>query len=89
MLLVDGPDACVKIDRTMSYARPTAKVEHYDAYRNAPPPGRGYAAHAPARSEPARLGRGARSRLSRSALRLILTEQRIPDPARSVNTYRS
>jgi hypothetical protein len=30
----------VEIDRTMSYARLVAKLERYDAYRNAPLSGR-------------------------------------------------
>jgi hypothetical protein len=37
----------VEIDRTMSYARLVAKLERYDAYRNAPPSGRGNAARTP------------------------------------------
>ncbi|MGW6744822.1 replication-relaxation family protein [Streptomyces sp. NPDC055025] len=47
VLLADGSSAFVEIDRTMSYARLVAKVEGYDAYRNAPPSGRGNAARAP------------------------------------------
>ncbi|MEV5142247.1 replication-relaxation family protein [Streptomyces syringium] len=47
VLLADGSSAFVEIDRTMSYARPVAKLERYDAYRNAPPSGRGNAARAP------------------------------------------
>ncbi|GGU67764.1 replication-relaxation family protein [Streptomyces daghestanicus] len=46
-LLADGSSAFVEIDRTMSYARLLAKLERYDAYRNAPPSGRGNAARAP------------------------------------------
>ncbi|MFJ2272397.1 hypothetical protein ACIOHO_40235 [Streptomyces sp. NPDC087849] len=37
----------MEIDHTMSYARLVAKLERYDAYRNAPPSGRGNAARAP------------------------------------------
>ncbi|WP_446039043.1 replication-relaxation family protein [Streptomyces sp. SID1121] len=47
VLLNNGPSAFVEIDRTMSYARLLAKLERYDAYRNAPPSGRGNAARAP------------------------------------------
>ncbi|MFF0451190.1 replication-relaxation family protein [Streptomyces sp. NPDC004609] len=47
VLLADGSSAFVKIDRTMSYPRLAAKLERYDAYRNAPPTGRGNAARAP------------------------------------------
>ncbi|MFH8371375.1 replication-relaxation family protein [Streptomyces sp. NPDC018031] len=47
VLLADGSSAFVEIDRTMSYARLIAKLERYDAYRNAPPSGRGNAARAP------------------------------------------
>ncbi|MER8225399.1 replication-relaxation family protein [Streptomyces sp. NPDC094143] len=47
VLLADGSSAFVEIDRTMSYARLVAKLERYDAYRNAPPSGRGNAARAP------------------------------------------
>ncbi|GAB2899776.1 hypothetical protein GCM10027074_77860 [Streptomyces deserti] len=47
MLLDDGSHAFVEIDRTMSYARLVAKLERYDAYRSAPPSGRGNAARAP------------------------------------------
>ncbi|MFF2964933.1 replication-relaxation family protein [Streptomyces sp. NPDC057963] len=47
VLLADGASAFVEIDRTMSYARLVAKLERYDAYRNAPPSGRGNAARAP------------------------------------------
>ncbi|MDT0412667.1 MULTISPECIES: replication-relaxation family protein [Streptomyces] len=46
-LLADGSSAFVEIDRTMSYARLLAKLERYDAYRNAPPSGRGNAARPP------------------------------------------
>ncbi|MFJ7497978.1 replication-relaxation family protein [Streptomyces sp. NPDC097727] len=35
VLLADGASAFVEIDRTMSYARLVAKLERYDAYRNA------------------------------------------------------
>ncbi|MGJ5899321.1 replication-relaxation family protein [Streptomyces niveiscabiei] len=44
VLLADGSHAFVEIDRTMSYAKLLAKLERYDAYRNAPPTGRGNAA---------------------------------------------
>jgi hypothetical protein len=47
VLLNNGSSAFVEIDRTMSYARLVAKLERYDAYRNAPPSGRGNAARAP------------------------------------------
>jgi hypothetical protein len=47
VLLRDGRSAFVEIDRTMSYTRLVAKPERYDAYRNAPPSGRGNAARAP------------------------------------------
>ncbi|WP_461087944.1 replication-relaxation family protein [Streptomyces deserti] len=47
VLLDDGSHAFVEIDRTMSYARLVAKLERYDAYRSAPPSGRGNAARAP------------------------------------------
>ncbi|MFD9283625.1 replication-relaxation family protein [Streptomyces mirabilis] len=47
VLLDNGSSAFVEIDRTMSYARLVAKLERYDAYRNAPPSGRGNAARAP------------------------------------------
>ncbi|MFE0580258.1 replication-relaxation family protein [Streptomyces sp. NPDC058874] len=47
VLLADGFSAFVEIDRTMSYARLLAKLERYDAYRNAPASGRGNAARAP------------------------------------------
>ncbi|MEU1558529.1 replication-relaxation family protein [Streptomyces scabiei] len=47
VLLADGSSAFMEIDRTMSYARLLAKLERYDAYRNAPPSGRGNAARAP------------------------------------------
>nr|MDT0521328.1 replication-relaxation family protein [Streptomyces sp. DSM 41633] len=46
VLLADGSSAFVEIDRTMSYARLVAKLERYDAYRNAPASGRGNAARA-------------------------------------------
>ncbi|MER6161439.1 replication-relaxation family protein [Streptomyces sp. NPDC001868] len=46
-LLDDGSHVFVEIDRTMSCARLVAKLECYDAYRNAPPSGRGNAARAP------------------------------------------
>ncbi|MEU5902335.1 replication-relaxation family protein [Streptomyces venezuelae] len=46
-LLATGSSAFVEIDRTMSYARLLAKLERYDAYRNAPPAGRGNAARPP------------------------------------------
>ncbi|MEV7296648.1 replication-relaxation family protein [Streptomyces microflavus] len=47
VLLADGASAFVEIDRTMSYARLIAKLERYDAYRNAPATGRGNAARVP------------------------------------------
>ncbi|MGW0963784.1 hypothetical protein ACWD4K_33315 [Streptomyces gelaticus] len=47
VLLDNGTSAFVEIDRTMSYARLVAKLERYDAYRNAPASGRGNAARAP------------------------------------------
>ncbi|WP_406003451.1 replication-relaxation family protein [Streptomyces sp. NBC_00829] len=47
VLLADGSSAFLEIDRTMSYARLVAKLERYDAYRNAPAAGRGNAARAP------------------------------------------
>ncbi|MFD7840789.1 replication-relaxation family protein [Streptomyces sp. NPDC059761] len=47
LLLANGSSAFVEIDRTMSYARLVAKLERYDAYRNAPASGRGNAARAP------------------------------------------
>ncbi|MEU9210667.1 replication-relaxation family protein [Streptomyces sp. NPDC048415] len=47
VLLNNGSSAFVEIDRTMSYARLVAKLERYDAYRNAPPSGRGNGARAP------------------------------------------
>ncbi|WOT39577.1 replication-relaxation family protein [Streptomyces coeruleorubidus] len=47
VLLADGSSAFVEIGRTMSYARLVAKLERYDAYRNAPASGRGNAARAP------------------------------------------
>lgn len=47
VLLADGSSAFVEIDRMMSYARLVAKLERYDAYRNAPASGRGNAASAP------------------------------------------
>ncbi|MFI9311322.1 replication-relaxation family protein [Streptomyces triculaminicus] len=47
VLLNNGSHAFVEIDRTMSYARLLAKLERYDAYRNAPASGRGNAARAP------------------------------------------
>lgn len=47
VLLASGSSAFVEIDRTMSYARLVAKLERYDAYRNAPASGRGNAARAP------------------------------------------
>lgn len=47
VLLADGSSAFVEIDRTMSYARLLAKLERYDAYRNAPASGRGNAARPP------------------------------------------
>ncbi|MCF3106977.1 replication-relaxation family protein [Streptomyces roseoverticillatus] len=46
-LLTGGSHAFVEIDRTMPYARLLAKLERYDAYRNAPASGRGNAARAP------------------------------------------
>ncbi|MFM9633248.1 MULTISPECIES: replication-relaxation family protein [Streptomyces] len=46
-LLNNGSSAFVEIDRTMSYARLVAKLERYEAYRSAPPSGRGNAARAP------------------------------------------
>jgi hypothetical protein len=47
VLLADGSSAFVEIDRTMSYAGLLAKLERYDAYRGAPPSGRGNAARLP------------------------------------------
>ncbi|GAA2358913.1 replication-relaxation family protein [Streptomyces cuspidosporus] len=47
VLLANGQSAFVEIDRTMSYARLVAKLERYDAYRNAPATGRGNAARPP------------------------------------------
>ncbi|MFD8440557.1 replication-relaxation family protein [Streptomyces microflavus] len=47
VLLADGTSAFMEIDRTMSYARLIAKLERYDAYRNAPATGRGNAARPP------------------------------------------
>ncbi|WFB11968.1 replication-relaxation family protein [Streptomyces sp. LX-29] len=47
VLLADGSSAFVEIDRTKSYARLIAKLERYDAYRNAPASGRGNAARPP------------------------------------------
>ncbi|WP_260867710.1 replication-relaxation family protein [Streptomyces sp. SAJ15] len=47
VLLADGSHAFVEIDRTLSYARLLAKLERYDAYRNAPASGRGNAARPP------------------------------------------
>ncbi|MCM2416703.1 hypothetical protein [Streptomyces sp. RKAG293] len=47
VLLNNGASAFVEIGRTMSYARLVAKLERYDAYRNAPPSGRGNAARTP------------------------------------------
>ncbi|MEV4506028.1 replication-relaxation family protein [Streptomyces klenkii] len=47
VLLADGRTAFVELDRTMSYARLIAKLERYDAYRTAPPTGRGNAGRAP------------------------------------------
>lgn len=47
VLLADGSSAFVEIDRAMSYARLVAKLECYDACRNAPAAGRGNAARAP------------------------------------------
>ncbi|MER6317044.1 replication-relaxation family protein [Streptomyces sp. NPDC001581] len=47
VLLAGGSSVFVEIDRTMSYARLVAKLERYDAYRNAPASGRGNAARAP------------------------------------------
>ncbi|MFI6423367.1 replication-relaxation family protein [Streptomyces sp. NPDC050842] len=41
VLLADGSSAFVEIDRTISYARLLAKLERYDAYRNASPSGSG------------------------------------------------
>ncbi|MDT0614405.1 replication-relaxation family protein [Streptomyces lancefieldiae] len=47
VLLANGASAFVEIDRTMSYAGLLAKLERYDAYRNAPASGRGNAARPP------------------------------------------
>jgi hypothetical protein len=47
VLLAEGSRAFVEIDRTMSYARLVAKLERYDAYRNALASGRVNAARAP------------------------------------------
>ncbi|MDH6493564.1 hypothetical protein [Streptomyces sp. SAI-127] len=47
VLLADGSSVFVEIGRTLSYARPVAKLERYDAYRTAPASGRGNAARAP------------------------------------------
>ncbi|MFJ4873381.1 replication-relaxation family protein [Streptomyces sp. NPDC088757] len=47
VLLDDGFNAFVEIDRTMSYARLINKLECYDAYHNAPAARRGNAARAP------------------------------------------
>ncbi|MFF0088088.1 replication-relaxation family protein [Streptomyces canus] len=47
VLLDKGSSAFVEIDRTMSYPRLVAKLERYDAYRNAPASGRGNAARPP------------------------------------------
>ncbi|WP_406087726.1 replication-relaxation family protein [Streptomyces virginiae] len=47
VLLADGSSAFLEIDRTMSYARLVAKLERYDAYRNAPAASCGNAARAP------------------------------------------
>jgi hypothetical protein len=47
VLLAGGSSAFVEIDRTMSYAGLLAKLERYDAYRNAPASRRGNAARAP------------------------------------------
>ncbi|MFD0396260.1 replication-relaxation family protein [Streptomyces nogalater] len=44
VLLADGSSAFVEIDRTTSYAGLLAKLERYDAYRNAPASGHGNAA---------------------------------------------
>jgi hypothetical protein len=41
------PPPRYEIQRTMSYAGLLAKLERYDAYRSAPPSGRGNAARAP------------------------------------------
>ncbi|MFG2595265.1 hypothetical protein [Streptomyces sp. NPDC048462] len=49
VLLTNGSSAFVEIDRPMTYARLVAELERYDAYRGAPPAGRGNAAR-PARS---------------------------------------
>lgn len=50
VLLANGTTAFVELDRgTMSYARLLAKLERYDAYRAAPPTGRGNAARSPRR----------------------------------------
>ncbi|MEV7659607.1 replication-relaxation family protein [Streptomyces anulatus] len=49
VLLNNGTSAFVEIDRTMSYALLVAKLERYDAYRGAPPAGRGNTAR-PTRS---------------------------------------
>ncbi|MFJ9634867.1 replication-relaxation family protein [Streptomyces sp. NPDC101175] len=47
VLLWNGQSAFIEIDRTMSYALLIAKLERYDAYRNAPATGRGNAARPP------------------------------------------
>lgn len=47
VLPASGSNAFVEIDRTMSYARLFAKLERYDAYRNAPASGRGNADRLP------------------------------------------
>lgn len=47
VLLADGSSAFVEIHRTTSCARLVAKLERYDAYRNAPLSGHGNAARAP------------------------------------------
>lgn len=57
VLLADGRTAFVELDRgTMSYARLIAKLERYDAYRTAPPTGRGAAARTPRRPWQERYG---------------------------------
>ncbi|GAA2433385.1 replication-relaxation family protein [Streptomyces macrosporus] len=57
VLLADGRTAFVEVDRgTMSYARLTAKLERYDAYRTAPPTGRGTAVRTPRRPWEERYG---------------------------------
>ncbi|WP_327380580.1 hypothetical protein [Streptomyces sp. NBC_01207] len=47
VLLASGASAFLEIDRMMSYARRVAKLERYDAHRNALAAGCGNAARAP------------------------------------------